>query len=239
MCPLRSEVLTSERLLRVASRVLPGAPMADVGTDHALLPAHLVRSGRIPSALACDARPGPLEQASTTIARHALGDRITTRLGDGLTPLAPEDGVATITICGMGAATIQKILTEVDPEPLCSRLVLQPNTDARRLRALARARDWCLTDEELVLESGRFYHVLQLDLGDPFTAHEAHEDMLFGEAVRRRATPAFGLWLRTRRDMLDTKRAHMQRARAPDTARIDALAVELAMIERELRRVLA
>ena len=44
----------SRRLSAVAERVLPGVPMADIGTDHGLLPVTLVLRDTVPSAGAID-----------------------------------------------------------------------------------------------------------------------------------------------------------------------------------------
>ena len=46
--------------LRLAADLVPeGARLADVGTDHAYLPACLLMEGKIPSAIAADLREGP------------------------------------------------------------------------------------------------------------------------------------------------------------------------------------
>ena len=51
----------SERMLMAAKMVRKGKAVADIGTDHAYLPAWLVLNGITSKALACDVRKGPLE----------------------------------------------------------------------------------------------------------------------------------------------------------------------------------
>ena len=51
------------RLEAIAQLVPEGCRLADVGTDHGLLPVRLLENGVIQSAVASDLRPGPLSAA--------------------------------------------------------------------------------------------------------------------------------------------------------------------------------
>ena len=62
----------SKRLSANASFVTPGNRLADVGTDHGYIPIALVQEGKIPSALAMDVNPGPLERAKEHIQEFHL-----------------------------------------------------------------------------------------------------------------------------------------------------------------------
>ena len=57
------------RLEAVAACVGIGAKVADIGTDHGLLPIALVGSGRATQAIAADLRPGPLSMAKQNVQR--------------------------------------------------------------------------------------------------------------------------------------------------------------------------
>ena len=96
--------------LRLAADLVPeGARLADVGTDHAYLPACLLMEGKIPSAIAADLREGPLSRARETAAEYGCGDRMAFRLCDGLSGIRPEKTDAVV-IAGMGGETIAQIL---------------------------------------------------------------------------------------------------------------------------------
>ena len=60
-----------------ASFVTPGNRLADVGTDHGYIPIVLVQEKIIPSALAMDVNPGPLERAKQTYSGIPSGIRHT------------------------------------------------------------------------------------------------------------------------------------------------------------------
>ena len=55
------------RLQEVENLVPQCRIMADIGTDHAYLPLHLLEEGRISYAVACDIHKGPLVKAKEHI----------------------------------------------------------------------------------------------------------------------------------------------------------------------------
>ena len=60
------------RLRMVANMIPDGAKLADVGTDHAYLPAALMLEGKLASAIAADLRQGPLSRARETVREYGL-----------------------------------------------------------------------------------------------------------------------------------------------------------------------
>jgi len=150
----------AERLARIAGYIIPGVPVADIGTDHALLPVYLVQQGISSRVIASDFNPGPLDAARSTVARYGLEKHIDIREGNGLQVLQPGEA-AVIVIAGMGGAKIRDILA-ASPEVLkgVKRLILQPQGGAALLRQWLLENNWALTDEELVYEEGRFYVII-------------------------------------------------------------------------------
>ena len=53
-------ITLDKRLSAVAALVRSGSRLADIGTDHAYLPVHLVQAGVCPAAIASDIGIGPL-----------------------------------------------------------------------------------------------------------------------------------------------------------------------------------
>lgn len=149
-----------ERLAACAALVRQGARVADIGTDHALLPVWLIRTGRIPGAIAADVRPGPLQAAAENAARYGVQDRLETRLSDGLIKIAKAEA-EDIVIAGMGGELICRIIADApwlkNPE---KRLILQPMTAAPQLRRGLAEMGFSIFTETAVEEGEKCYSVL-------------------------------------------------------------------------------
>jgi len=148
----------SERLRHISLKIAY-TPLADIGTDHALLPIHAVSCGIISSAIAVDVRPGPLECARTNIGQVK---GIDLRLGSGLSVLKPGEA-ETIVISGMGGALICSILSAgADVAMAAKQLILAPQASIPLVRKLAHELGFCIFDEEILLEYGNFYHIIDI-----------------------------------------------------------------------------
>ena len=152
--------MPDERLLCIASMVRENGRVADIGTDHAYLPIHLVQTGRCPSAIASDVRVGPTESARRNVAEAGLSLRIDVRLGDGLSGISPDE-VDDIVIAGMGGETIAAILEAAawvqNPR---YRLVLQPMTRAEELRRYLLTNGFSIRTEQVIRDGHRLYTVM-------------------------------------------------------------------------------
>ncbi len=149
------------RLTLCAHYVRQGSRLADVGTDHAYLPVWLALNGRIRSAVACDIRQGPLDNARANIARCGVEGIVSAVLSDGLDAISP-DLAEDIVIAGMGGELIAKIIQK--PQWLrdgSRRLILQPMTRAETLRLFLCENGFCI-DEEKACTSGKKYYSVML-----------------------------------------------------------------------------
>lgn len=136
-----------------------GGRVADVGTDHAYLPIHLIREGIVSAALACDINEGPIVRAREHIASSGYSDRIGTLRTDGLHGVEdfhPDD----ILIFGMGGELIVKILSDApwvrDP---AVGLILQPMSKSAVLRRWLNENGFAIRGETLSRED-RYYQTL-------------------------------------------------------------------------------
>lgn len=154
----------SARLQHIADRLPSGCRLADIGSDHALLPVYAVQSGRAAFAVAGEVNEGPLEAAKRQVAEAGESRRVDVRKGDGLAVLAPGE-VDAITIAGMGGALIVSILNAgIDKLAGVKRLILQPNVGEDLVRRWLLANSWLLTEEIILEEDGKIYEILTAEV---------------------------------------------------------------------------
>ncbi|ANE47332.1 SAM-dependent methyltransferase [Paenibacillus swuensis] len=167
-------VKLSQRLLTIAHQVPAGSKVADIGSDHALLPTYLVQSGKVHYAVAGEVNKGPYEAAKKQVEDARLEQMIAVRQGDGLSVLEAGE-VDTITIAGMGGSLIVSILSAL-PEKLkgVQTLVLQPNVAEDQVRQWLRDNGWFLTDEHILEEDKKIYEVLTAVKKDHADTHNAN-----------------------------------------------------------------
>lgn len=154
------------RLRMVADLVPAGARLADVGTDHAYLPAALVLEGKIPAAIAADLRQGPLGRARATVRDCGLFGKIAFRLCDGLSGIGPGEIDAAV-IAGMGGETIAGILAAAPwTREWDIPLVLQPMSSMPDLRAWLGENGYWIVTERLAREGELLYTALLVRAGE-------------------------------------------------------------------------
>lgn len=167
----------SKRLQQIADYVPVGCRMADIGSDHALLPAYLAKSKLITYAVAGEVNRGPYEAAERQVQTYALESIVQVRMGDGLAVLQPGE-VECITIAGMGGSLMVSIL-DADPCKLTGvkRLVLQPNVGEDLVRIWLRTHGWLLLQETILEEDGKIYEILVAERREATELAAADEQM--------------------------------------------------------------
>ncbi len=179
----------SPRLSAVASFVPKGARMADIGSDHAYLPAHLLLQSKINFAVVGEVAKGPLENARHELAKQRLTDVTVLRLADGLAAVTAADQIDTVTIAGMGGLLIRDILATAKARgQVFETLILQPNTDEAVVRQWLIANAYQLTHERIVQEEKHFYEII---VAKPGKQTLSSLDITFGPFLRDEQSPVF------------------------------------------------
>ncbi len=183
-----------KRLEQIVAMVPPCRTAADIGCDHAYVSIALRERGKAERVLACDVRPGPLEQAKANISRAGLADSIETRLGDGLQPVQTGEA-ETVILAGMGGELMLRILEGREAD--FSRFILSPQSDIAHVREklLQKGLQW--TDEVMLRDEGKYYVVMSLCQGGSGLSGALE---VLGDALPERILYTYGWLLLGRRD---------------------------------------
>ncbi|WP_418790639.1 tRNA (adenine(22)-N(1))-methyltransferase [Phosphitispora sp. TUW77] len=150
----------TKRLMTIAKFISTGSVVADIGTDHAMLPVYLIKNGISEKVIAGDLNKGPLEMAKKNVIEAGFLDRIFLRQGNGLEIISSGE-VDTAVISGMGGSTIREIIQNAGSAAnSLKKMVLQPMNDSRRLRKWLVENGWAIDDEEIVEEDSRLYEIV-------------------------------------------------------------------------------
>ena len=170
----------SERMQTIEDMVLPGLPIADIGTDHGIIPADILLKGICPFAVLTDINPGPLEKCRENLRSFGVDPSLYSVVqGDGFDPVS-DGGLGTVITAGMGGELIMEIfemtgmsVTRQKGEPLAKRFIVQPRTHADELRAYLTESEFRLCDYKLAKERGRICEVFAVE---PCSAGQAKPD---------------------------------------------------------------
>lgn len=156
----------SNRLLKCAEFVRPGAKVADVGCDHGYLSIHLLTQGIAAGVYAGDVNEGPLQSAVIHAKKFGVSENIHFYLSDGVRNL-PRD-FDTLICAGMGADTIISIL---EAAPWLKNenytLVLQCQSKRPELRKYLYSQGYAILREDLAQDGKFIYTVMEVRQGNP------------------------------------------------------------------------
>ena len=221
----------SKRLATVGAFVPSGARIADIGSDHAYLPAHLALKKQISYAVAGEVVRGPYENAHHEIQKLALSELVHPRLADGLAAIEPDDHIDTITIAGMGGPLIRHILAQGSSALTgVQRLVLQPNVGEATVREWLADNQFQITAERILAEDGHTYEVIVADKTTVPVAYSAAEQ-LFGPFLLVEKSPVFiAKW---QRELARAQAAvtQMQQAKVAPTEHLAAANAKIKLIK--------
>ena len=148
--------MISKRLNKISSHI-KGKRMADIGTDHGLVPIFLIENKIVDYAIAADISKPSLQKAIDLAKEKNI--ELDARLGDGMEVLKTEDRIETVVIAGMGGVLIGEILSASEISKNV-RLTLQPMQGARELRKYLFENGYEIIDEDVVFEDDRYFEII-------------------------------------------------------------------------------
>lgn len=140
-----------------AGLVRKGKVCCDIGTDHAYLPAWLIRNNISERALACDLRKGPLANAQKTVDEYGINDKVELRLSDGLDSVKPDEA-DDIIFCGMGGTLITDIISRAEwLKDAKYRLIFQPQSHCEDIRQFLSENGFSIFGERTCKDNEKLY----------------------------------------------------------------------------------
>jgi len=136
--------------------------LADIGTDHALLPIVCVNNGYVLKAQAIDNKRGPFVIAYSNVKRHEKTDKITVKLSDGISEI--DDDTDVVVIAGMGGDLISQILLKDDKKQV-KRFILQPNKKTEDIRNILDEINYKIVDELVFEDQKKIYDIIVIEKG--------------------------------------------------------------------------
>ena len=184
---------------------------ADIGTDHAHLPAALLQRGRCQHIILTDLSESALRNARDEMIRLRLTDRVSLRRGDGLSPLTEKCEMISVT--GMGGRTVREILLSGKEKLQGASLILSAHTDLPLIREAVSLIGYHTDREEPCFSAGRFYLVLR---ARPGARTMTEKELRLGGPLFESASDQLIPYLKRRREVLENSLKGLLSAESPD-----------------------
>lgn len=150
----------SKRLMAIAELVPENSIVADIGTDHAHIPAYLIKNNISKKVIGTDISKGSLEKIIGYIEKSGYEKEIEARLGYGLEVLKPYE-VDTVVISGMGGVLINEILDkDKNITNSITNFIFQPMLGVDELRKYLMENSFEILKEDLVKEDNIYYEII-------------------------------------------------------------------------------
>lgn len=225
----------SKRLKAVASLVEKNGCAADIGCDHGFVPIYLIKQGIVRNAIAMDIKTGPLERAKAHIEEYGLGEKIQTRLSNGMEQLKPGEA-DTVIMSGIGGPLLIHILKEGKAvAQTVSEFILSPQSEIESVRRFLELEHYQITKEVMVLEDEKYYTIMHVIHGTESCDREI--DYRYGKTLLVKKDPVLYSYLK--KEQLVTAEL-IKRLESSQTDRAASRSLELrkqkSMIEEALRQ---
>lgn len=161
-----------KRLQAVYREIPLSKTVADIGTDHGLLPLQLLKNKVCQNVIVTDISRPSLEKAEKLLLKHGFSNRFKALAGDGLDVLLNNEA-ETVVIAGMGGLEIITMLKKHLHRFENSVFVLQPMRNTPELRIFLTQNGMSIIKDFTVFDRGKFYSIIAIRQGeDTLTENE-------------------------------------------------------------------
>lgn len=199
-----------ERLTHLA-KLVQGAVVADIGTDHGRLPEMLLKNPDVKRVIATDISADSLQKCADLLAEHPQKQKLELKVTDGLSGVDTET-VDSIVMAGMGGHRIIGIMKRALAEKkTLRRLILSPQKGEEEVRRFLHEAGFAITDDFRVKEAGKYYTLLAAVPGSQHYERDAH--YRYGKIPLETKDPVLREWLKRE---LAIQEGVVKQAKSPD-----------------------
>ncbi len=224
--------MLDERLSLAAELYEPCEWGADIGTDHAFLPCHLLRTGKCRRMIAADVSEKALSRARENLTRQRFLDRAEIVLADGLDAVNRPCGC--ISVMGMGGETMAEILRKGQSRLQGAVLVLGAHTELHLVRRAIADVGYHIVQERLCKAAGRFYVFWRAEIGEEIQSSEA---LRYGNLLWREDKALLVEYAAWRRRVHQDKEHGLLSAAQPDEDDIREVQADIAWYTKKLEEL--
>ena len=146
--------------------------VADIGTDHGIVPYELVKSAKAKKVIASDISEKSLDKLREKLDYLDEPEKIVLNVSDGLDNLN-EYQVDTIIISGMGGNLIVDILNKnLDIAKSANCLILGANNSLALLRRFLHENSFEIIEEVDLFENDKYYQIIKAKVGKQLFVNE-------------------------------------------------------------------
>ncbi len=225
--------MLDERLSLAASLYEPCDWGADIGTDHAFLPCHLLRSGICQHMIAADVSPKALERARDNLHRQHLVQRAEVVLADGLDAITRPCGC--ISVMGMGGELMAHILRKGQDKLQGAVLVLGAHTELHLVRQAIHDVGYHIVQERLCKAAGRFYVFWRAEAG--LEDNPSGNDLRYGRLLWQEDAALLQEYAAWRRRVHQDRERGLLAASQPDENAIREVQADIAWYTKKLEEL--
>lgn len=224
--------MLDERLSLAASLYEPCEWGADIGTDHAYLPCHLLRAGICQHMIAADVSAKALARAKENLTHQKLISRAEVVLADGLDAITRKCGC--ISVMGMGGELMGNILRSGQDQLQGAVLVLGAHTELNLVRQAIQDVGYHIVQERLCKAGGRFYVFWRAEEGAEALSPE---DIRYGKLLWLEDAAMLREYATWRRRVHQDKERGLLAATTPDEEAIREVQADIAWYTNKLEEL--
>ncbi|MCI5997516.1 MAG: class I SAM-dependent methyltransferase [Peptoniphilaceae bacterium] len=186
--------MISLRLKKICDLVDNNSVVADIGTDHGIIPVYLSKEKVSKKIIATDISKNSLEKLNKKLLFDKTLNNIETRVSDGLDSFK-EFEIDTIIISGMGGVLIRDILlSNLNIAKSANYLILSPNNSLDILRKFLLENSFTIENESDVFENNKYYQILKVKVGKELYKYDY--EYIYGKLLIKNKSENLKLFLK-------------------------------------------